>query len=59
MTVPSCLYARARFGGAAWPPERAITPTRMALWTFRELQTLRRTLLRRAVHETGATPEQP
>jgi hypothetical protein len=30
------------------PPERATTPTRMALWSFRELQTLRRTLFLRA-----------
>jgi len=30
---------------AAWPPERATTPTRMALWSFRELQTLRRTFV--------------
>jgi hypothetical protein len=33
---------------AARPPERATTPTRMALWSFRELQTLRRTLVLRA-----------
>ncbi len=32
----------------AQPPERATTPTRMALWSFRELQTLRRTLFLRA-----------
>jgi hypothetical protein len=30
------------------PAERVTTPTRMALWSFRELQTLRRTLLTRA-----------
>ncbi len=33
---------------AARPPERATTATRMALWSFRELQTLRRTLFMRA-----------
>jgi hypothetical protein len=33
---------------ATRPPERATTPTRMALWSFRELQTLRRTLFMRA-----------
>ena len=32
----------------ARPPERTTTPTRMALWSFQELQTLRHTLLRRA-----------
>ena len=32
----------------AQPRERATTPTRMALWSFRELQTLRRTLVLRA-----------
>lgn len=36
------------FQMAARPPERATTPTRMALWSFRELQTLRRTLFLRA-----------
>jgi hypothetical protein len=33
---------------AARPPERATTPTRMALWSFRESQTLRRTPFLRA-----------
>ena len=39
---------------AARPPERATTPTRMALWSFRELQTLRRTLFLRAGRLTRA-----
>jgi hypothetical protein len=33
---------------ATRPPERVTTPTRMALWSFQELQTLRRTLFARA-----------
>lgn len=33
---------------ATRPPDRATTPKRMALWSFQELQTLRRTLLIRA-----------
>ena len=33
---------------AAQPPERHTTPKRMALWVFRELHTLRRTLFLRA-----------
>ncbi len=50
--IHACRGARAQLGartaGGGGPPERATTPTRMALWSFRELQTLRRTLLRRA-----------
>ena len=33
---------------ATRPAERVTTPTRMALWSFQELQTLRRTLFARA-----------
>jgi hypothetical protein len=33
---------------AAHPPERGTTPQRTTFWSFRELQTLRRTLLLRA-----------